>query len=144
MDEEDLGRGARRPATQQPGLAHLGRIENEQIARRYQGEQRIERVVAELWRAGRRRAHHQQPTGAADRRRRLGDQLGREVVIEIGGTHRLGEQTALAGWRHDPEPLVGIRRRHPAPGGSLEKPLLEQVRFIDLFERAAVLADGRA
>src|SRR2546423_460184 len=47
----------------------------------------------------------------------------------------------LGGDRH-PEVGEGRRGGHPAPGGALEKPLLQEVRLVDVFHRLGLLADG--
>ncbi len=80
----DLDRRRAAPADQ-PRRDHLGVVAHQQIARPQQVGQVGDLPVCEPA----RRRHHQQPRGIARLGRAVGDQLARQVEVEIGKAHHV-------------------------------------------------------
>ena len=99
MDQEYFRWRAGLARAQQPGMPHPGGIEYEQIA----GGEKAGKVgkpgILEHRLVPGRASHHQKPTSPPVVRWFLGDQLGRKVVIEIGGLEVLSRQRWSLGLR---------------------------------------------
>ncbi len=100
-NQQDLRGRARRARADEPRVPDPTGIEHEQIARRDQAEKIAEDQVLEARGAADEPAgasHGQEPAGAPLFDRRLGDQLGREFVVEVGKGESLIWRQNNAAW----------------------------------------------
>ena len=97
MQQQHLRRRAAGPGAEQPGVAHPGGVEDEEVAGGNESEQVGEGSIGHRRRAVTR--DHEQPAGTALRTGLLRDQGGGERVVEVGGAegHRaVGRLGSLA------------------------------------------------